>query len=254
MRKFSWILKLIILSIFSGIFSCVSGLQGMRFSENNYKDYTTSFFIQTTNISVIEPFFAFFAILPILGFAVFNGTMIYENWNIDGIYIITRQKNRIFSFLKSSIRLFLNSFIGSIIYIFVPISYSIIVMNGKPFNNSSVINFKIFITVAVLCYFFAMSINIFSIMFGSNYGFLIGIILFLFSGSLAQNLLDKSSFVIRLAITLLNPFVPFYLSTMDRLSISLMMFYALIQCTIVTIFGLFLIKRIDIGLSNKEMI
>lgn len=252
LKKYIWIVELLVLSIFSGAFSCASGIKIVNQTATQYHEYTTSFFLQTQDISHIEPFFAFFAILPICGFMALNGTYIYSKWNINAIYLITRQKKRRESFFKDTIFLFLRAIIGGLIYLLVPLIYFTVALGKNALENQVELNLSILISAVTLCYSLAAIQNYISILTGSNYGMFGGIVIFLLLGTLGMSLINKKLIICKL-FSMINPFIPFYLSATNKISLVTTCILALIHSILITVVGIILIHKVDIGLSNKEI-
>lgn len=250
-KKHFWIIELLVLSIFSGIYSCVSGIGTANFSSVVYHDYTTSFFLQTNDTSHIDPFFAFFAILPICGFMALNGSYIYNKWSLNGIYILTRQRKRIKSFLKDTIFLFFRAIIGGLIYLIVPAIYFAVVVR-KNFYDQLEISLSVFISAVAICYSLSAIENYISILIGSSYGILGGIVIFLIFGSIGMGLIGKRTTICK-AAAIFDPFLSLYLSATDRISIMSVFVLTLTHTFLITIVGIVLIRKVDIGLSNKEI-
>lgn len=253
LKKYYWIVELLFLSVFSSIFSCASGIRMVDPSSMKYQEYTTSFFLQTQDVSHIEPFFAFFAILPICGFMALNGTYIYNKWSLNGIYIITRQRKRTKSFFKDTVLLYLRAIIGGLIYLLVPLTYFTVAVSRKTFDNQLEISLSVFVSAVAICYSLAAIENYISIIAGSSYGILGGIVLFLSLGTVGMWILDKNLFICKL-VSMFNPFVPFYLAATNKISLFTTCVLNLIHIILITAIGIIIINKVDIGLSNKEII
>ncbi len=253
MRKAFWIPVFSLISICVGCLSCSEAARGLEPDALPFGTYMTYYLLATDYLEEIERIPAFFAIFPILAFLFFNGTYLYNKWSDTGIFIITRKKHRVTALLQDALRLAGMSVIGGIIYLSVPLLYAGIILK-QSFEWYGAIGIKLFVTTFALIYCFAMIQNLISMMHGSSYGIIIGTILFLTLASASMSMLHGVNATALKILSFVIPFLPFYESPLDRFTLSLTVLSSAFSCILVTVIGAVLVKRTDIGLSNKEFI
>lgn len=185
--------------------------------------------------------------IPII-FSIIFGTYIYNDLIIGSVYIFTRQKSRTKWYLMRCLRLFLYSIIYA--FGFSATQYLLTYINTNMFldKDTLIMIFNVFITTIVLSFVFCIIINMFVIFFGSNKGYMFSILFIVLSTFLVLITLSKPNN----NIFYINPIYCFVLCFETPISL-LNIFIELLCMFLVTILGYIVIKRFNIGLSNKEL-
>lgn len=253
MRKYSWIPIFVLITICVGCISSSAAAQNLEMDSESFRPYMVFYLLQSDGFEDIDRIPAFFAIFPVLVFSFFNGTNIYEKWNDTGIYIISRKRRRATAFLQDAVRLAGWSVVGSAIYIAVPILYAHFILK-QAFVDWQMTSISLFILNFALFYFLALLQNIVSMIRGSTYGIIIVTILFLTFASISMALISNADTVAVKMLSLVIPFISLYACLQDCYSFGFVIFSVLFNFVFVTVIGMTLVKKIDIGISNKEFI
>lgn len=187
--------------------------------------------------------------IPIIFVAAF-GTYLYNDFVCNSIYIIIRQKNRALWYLKKLLLLLLYSAIYSISYL-IPnffIIFGKYNLNSIEIKNILITIISLFIFLTLFIFIFSLIQNIVSILFGSLFAFLITF------GIILLSIAFTNKFITCELYASINP-VSGVLFLLSKSTINIYFFIPifLYTCLIVSI-GLVIIKKSDIGLSNKELI
>ena len=253
MRKNYWIPIFVLITICVGCISCSVAAKNLELDPESFRPYMMFYLLQSDDFEDVDRIPAFFAIFPLLVFSFFNGTYIYEKWNETGIYIISRKKRRTTAFLQDAVCLAGWSVVGSVIYIAVPILYAHFILK-QSFVDWQLTGISLFILSFVLFYFLALLQNIVSMLRGSAYGIVIGTILFLTFASISMALISSADTASVKMLSLVIPFIAFYACPQGCYSFGFVVFSALFNFIFVTVIGIVFVKKIDIGISNKEFI
>lgn len=253
MRKNYWIPIFVLITICVGCISCSVAAKNLEMDSESFRQYMMFYLLQSDDFEDAERILAFFALFPVLVFSFFNGTNIYEKWNDTGIYIISRKKRRATAFLQDAVCLAGWSVVGSAVYIAVPILYAHFILK-QAFVDWQLTGISLFILCFVLFYFFALLQNIVSMIRGSAYGIIIGTILFLTFASISMVLISSADTATVKMLSLVIPFISLYACLQDCYSFGFVVFSALFNFVFVTVIGMTFVKKIDVGISNREFI
>lgn len=242
----STVFELIILSAF---FVCC--LFSMDVNAECFEAFVRNFFDIRDTYEMTDKGKIIFQTTPVIVFFFFNGTYLYKKWNIDNIYTLVRYKKRISYYIKNTIYIISISVLMSLL--FMVFLYAVYKHNNE--NDHIDIHYlaSLWLYMMVVYYFMAMIFSLISIKFGSLYGcfgsFLIWTALVILSLYISYKCNDP------LIICILKSFVPgvsLFCCIVNEDHGYFMDLVSILQIFVICILSGIIVKKTDIGLSDKE--
>lgn len=238
------------------IMSVISVPIALLFSAGEiFKHYNTNVFTDNLMQSILgsesadEIFLQGFCvgcIVPLM-FAVFWGTYFYHDLQIGSVYIFTRQKSRLKWYVKHCLSLVMYCAVYSILFILTKYIICFGFSSELFFRHNIISAIRICLSSIQIGLVGAVIINFFVIFVGSSVGYLLG------SGLNVAIL--GAGFLTRFSQPILmsaNPFTAYIRSFWGGFN-GTELLVQLISTVLFMLLGYLAVRKMDIGLSNKEM-
>ena len=193
-----------------------------------------------------------FQTAPVIIFFFCHGIFIYKEWSIDNIYKLVRYEKRELLYRKNIFCILSLSIVMSLLFVFL------LFLQFIHINTEINIRIHYLLSLSLNCfaayYSMALIFSFIAIKYGSLYScfgtFLLWSILVAFSLYISYKFENKMGL---LMLRLFMPAVNLFYCVITEKNDYLMNAISLLQVTFFTLLGNAIIKRIDIGLSDKEV-
>lgn len=185
-------------------------------------------------------------VIPLM-FALIWGIYFYRDLQIGGVYIFVRQKSRLKWYWKRCLSIFIYCVVYTLLFVFIK-DILCFGFSSKIFDKNNIISvLKICLSSLQIGLICAVIINFFAIFFGSNIGYLLGIIIDL--SLLGAGFLFRFSTSVYASV---NPFTAYIRSFESDFNIIELIIQTMSIVLTFTL-GYYAVKKMDIGLVNKEI-
>lgn len=196
---------------------------------------------------------AIFKGLPLWLFLCLFGPLVYSDWTADQVYVICRLKSRKNRYLKRCLHLFLYACVAATIYtveLFVFLSPQLKALTASVLVSSVV---RVWISVVGICFSFALLQSLISLLYGSSIGFLSSSAIWCLSLLLVPTYLYWCA-PNRAWHSITSVYTSVFLGLSQIASIGWLCTGIALHCAILTVIGMALVKRCDLGLKDQDAV
>lgn len=196
---------------------------------------------------------AIFKGIPFWLFLCLFGPFVYSDWTTDQVYVICRLKSRTKRYLCRCLQLFLFACAAATIYtmeLFAFLSPQLKALTASVLIPSVA---KVWISICGICFSFALLQSLISLLYGSSMGFLSSSAIWCLSMILTPFYLFWN-LPNRAWQSITSVYSAVFLGISQIASIGWMLGAIILHCVILTVIGIALVKRCDLGLKDQDAV
>jgi hypothetical protein len=212
-----------------------------------------------------------FQYMPLFAFQIFFATYIYKHFCSASIYYFSRNINRVNWFLKEVAKMYANVIIYLIVMCATEMAVIMIFSTIKIDNSAAIISFYYICIYSLYLLATTLAINVFSIILGSNMGFvtvqsviLLAISIFFLLGNYVKDdiITEKFSLILKSNI-IANLIFSIHSSGIEKINnlinikgiefdLNFSIAYYLVMCIAVIILGCYVVEKHEFITNSKE--
>lgn len=224
----------------------------LSIDSSSFEVFVKNYFDIREKYELVDKAKVIFQTAPVIIFFFCHGIFIYKEWSIDNIYKLVRYEKREILYRKNIFFILSLSFVMSLLFVFL------LFLQFIHINTDINIKIHYLLSLSLNCfavyYSMALIFSFIAIKYGSLYScfgtFLLWSILVVLSLYISYKIGNK---IWLLILRLFIPGVNLFYCVITEKNDYLMNTISLLQVTFFTLLGNTIIKRIDIGLSDKEV-
>lgn len=196
---------------------------------------------------------AIFKGIPLWLFLCLFGPLVYSDWTADQVYVICRLKSRKKRYLARCAQLFLFACAAATIYTAELFAFLWPQLKALTATVLTTYAAKVWISVCGICFSFALLQSLISLLFGSSIGFLSNSVIWCLSMVIVPTYLNWSKpNQAWQAIT--SVYTAVFLGISPIASIGWLLGSIVLHCVILTLIGVALVERCDLGLKDQDAV